>query len=444
MAARVDAVFLAGAEIELRENLVGGHAGGVGARGEQRVAAQRRGEAVGGKIGDDFLGEFDGFQLLEAAEEVADEVGVGGEVERLDDAPGVVGLAAQGEMVVALDFNDVHAGGGQRIEQVMLGEIPVGRAEGIEPRARDGDDVRVAEAAGEDERGIVGRAFAELHGDQAVGTGGEAQLGLGCEQAEGIGINLRIVADEGLHGPALEVFEELLEARVVGALGGLGQGEAPELIGGVALQFELARTDADVDAVEVHAGQVEERGAAPVGARARELVEQRGFDDVDGVGVAEAQVEFVADGGAGAEAQLGAVVAELQADDGARGIQSVIGEAAGLGLPRRLGDERAPAQLGGGAREGFDGRGEGGVVERRGEEPGFVGAQRAEGELVLRDLDRSDERGFQVGKEAREFRRGGRGFLGAALEEEDEQEQRDGGEHQPFGRLGVHAWFGVR
>ena len=318
----------------------------------------------------------------------------------------------------------------------MLGELPEVGAQGVEQGARDEHDVGGGEAAGEDKRRLVGRAFAELHDERVVGAGAEGEFGLRRVQAEGLEVGARGVGDKLGHGPLAQPGEQFLDERGVRTLGRGGQRDAPEAVGGIALQQEIARAGADAEAVELHARQREERAVTPRVSGLGQVAEEVGVGDGDVTAAGDLQVNLVVDRGARADAQLDGRVTLMEPDGGLRRLKTEVGG----GLHLRSGDDDLRPATGADFQQGADEQRVGRVAQRRGEPPLPGGKLGADGGVGECDLDA----GHGGGAQARDQLTGGgrrRWTAGAAqLVERDERKEREGEPDEPFCLGGVHAF----
>ena len=285
--------------------------------------------------------------------------------------------------------------------------------------------------------GIVRRALAELEHQHGVGPLGQRQTEFRSLQAERIQIRLRIIGNELVDPQVLQPFQRLLHLGAVGAGFPSRQNHAPQLIGGIAMEFEYLPGVGHRQPIERQPPHVRQPDVAPIIGLPRNELQQIGIRHVHLADADHLEEDLVA--GAGFEPDMNEVllVALLKHQGRLGGGEAVLFVHV-LHAPQFLsGDEGCRREMFQPAEEVLHAAGLRGIRDRSGQQPQPVCPFRANLQLSLgQHPDARDRRSLQ---RRQDFRRSGGGAVQVAFDKEDEGEQRDRGRHPEPGVSGVHG-----
>lgn len=294
-AADEDFIFGGGSEIDLSEDLVGERIGDIGGGGQEGVASRGRGEAEGGEIGDDILGEIDNFQSTQVIEELLDGVGIGWGLERLDDGPCVGGGALQGKAVSGLDFNSADSGQGCG-DELSIPKVSMFNAQEIGEILWDQNDVAVAEESGIDEVWIVSRGIAELDLEDGIAALGQGEVERRRGQAERFDVGLGIIGDKLMDAGVAQFLDEIGDDARIGG-GTQGADQLPELVGLIELDGNDAAAIGDEQAIKEQARLAQDEGVTPVENGLGQELEEAAVGHGDACFTEALEINLVADEG---------------------------------------------------------------------------------------------------------------------------------------------------
>ena len=227
------------------------------------------------------------------------------------DLPVVGALVAEEDIFGTEQFDFIHRRDESR-QQMRIAEIIHRAAPGGQHVGGHGHDGVQPFAPGIDLVRIVRGGLAGVDGGEQIGVATEPDIELRRLQAVAGQVGARIVRDKTRTLGAAERLEQGGDVFGIGP-GGERAGDAPEMIAGIAVQFDGLGAIGDDNPVDV-GGAADERGVPPVIHGMREHLEPRGIGHKDRIHADHADIDLIAERGEFADAQLPLLVAGIQGE----------------------------------------------------------------------------------------------------------------------------------